>query len=246
MANELIYEKKVLIRSEQVNMTRTLRISELFRLLEEASIAHTEELGCTRHRTLDRGLLWVIPRQHVLIDELPRYDEEITIRSWPGEMMHVFFPRIYEIRRGDACLVRGEALWLLIDEKEREVADPDDYGIGIPGLPDADEVLLPPIRMPSDDVKPVLEQPLVTRFSQVDINGHMNNTRYFDIMDDALGADFLMTHAPREISANYLSELRAGDAFTLREFVQTPEPGGELRIFEGLADRPKFRIVVRY
>ena len=90
---ELVYEKKVLIRSEQVDMTRRLRMSELFRLLEEASIAHTEELGCTRDKTLDRGLLWIITRQLVEIDEMPAYDEEITVRSWQGEMQHVFFPR---------------------------------------------------------------------------------------------------------------------------------------------------------
>lgn len=51
----LTYEKKILIRSEQVDMTRKLRMSELFRLMEEASIAHTEELGCTRDRTLEIG-----------------------------------------------------------------------------------------------------------------------------------------------------------------------------------------------
>ena len=80
--DRLTYEKKILIRSEQVDMTRKLRMSELFRLMEEASIAHTEELGCTRDRTLDRGLLWIITRQQAEIEELPAYDEEITVRSW--------------------------------------------------------------------------------------------------------------------------------------------------------------------
>ncbi|MBR0373646.1 MAG: hypothetical protein IJH91_03835 [Mogibacterium sp.] len=239
MSNELIYEKKVLIRSEQVNMTRALRTSELFRLLEEASIAHTEQLGCTRHKTLDRGLLWVITRQQVRILDLPRYDEEITIRSWPGEMMHVFFPRIYEIWRGDTCLVQGEALWVLIDENERDIVDPEDYDIEIPGLPDAEDVFLPPIRMPA--AEPVLRQDLAVRFSQVDINGHMNNTRYFDVIDDALGADFLAANRPRTVVANYLSELRAGDAFTL-----TGTASGTTWYFEGTADKPKFRVSIEF
>ena len=66
---ELTYVKTFVIRSEQVDMTRRLRMSELFRLLEDISIAHTEALGCTRRETLDKGLLWIITRQLVEIDE---------------------------------------------------------------------------------------------------------------------------------------------------------------------------------
>ena len=84
MIDNLTYEKRIRIRSEQVDMTRKLRISELFRIMEEASIAHTEALGCTKDKTLDRGLLWVIARQSAEIEELPAYDDEIVIRSWQG------------------------------------------------------------------------------------------------------------------------------------------------------------------
>jgi len=51
--SELLYSKTLRIRSEQVDMTRFLRVSELFRLMEEASIAHTEALGFPRQTTLD-------------------------------------------------------------------------------------------------------------------------------------------------------------------------------------------------
>ena len=52
-----IYRKELLLRSEHVDMYRRLRTSELFRLLQEASIRHTEELGMGRDKTLDRGVL---------------------------------------------------------------------------------------------------------------------------------------------------------------------------------------------
>ena len=169
-------------------MTRKLRMSELFRLMEEASIAHTEKLGCTRDRTLDRGLLWIITRQQAEIEELPAYDEEITVRSWQGDMMHVFFPRFYEIERAGRVIVRGQALWMLIDEESRQMIMPEDYDIFIPGRPGSDDMMLAPVVIPEElkEADPAIRQELVTRFSQVDINGHMNNTRYFDIIDDAL------------------------------------------------------------
>ena len=39
------YREEILLRSKDVDMFRHLRTSELFRLLQEASIRHTEQLG---------------------------------------------------------------------------------------------------------------------------------------------------------------------------------------------------------
>ena len=51
------------LRSRDVDMHRRLRTSELFKLLQEASIRHTEALGMGREKTLDRGILWVLLMQ---------------------------------------------------------------------------------------------------------------------------------------------------------------------------------------
>lgn len=236
----LIYEKKILIRSEQVDMTRRLRMSDLFRLLEEASIAHTELLGCTRDKTLDRGLLWIITRQSVEINELPAYDDEIIVRSWQGEMQHVFFPRFYEIERAGEILVKGQALWMLMKEDDRSMVMPEDYDISIPGRPDADDMVLPAIVIPKD-VEAEESIRLETRFSQIDINGHMNNTRYFDVIDDMLNNIIQRASVPKAVLANYLSELRLGDEFTLSRYVKD-----DTVFFEGVSDSPCFRVRYEY
>lgn len=238
MSNDpLVYEKKVLIRSEQVDMTRRLRMSDLFRLLEEASIAHTEELGCTRDKTLDRGLLWIITRQLVEIEEMPAYDDEIIVRSWQADMQHVFFPRFYEIEREGKVLVKGQALWMLIEEETRAMVMPEDYDIFIPGRPDAGDMMLPAIVIPKDASEAGEGISLTTRFSQVDINGHMNNTRYFDIIDDALWGGNDPVRVPSSVLANYLSELRLGDEFMLKQYID-----GDTMFFEGVTDKPYFRV----
>ena len=222
-------------------MTRHIRMSELFRLLEEASIAHTELLGCTRDRTLDRGLLWIITRQSVEIDELPGYDDEIIVRSWQGDMQHVFFPRFYEIEKAGRVTIRGQALWMLIKESDRSMVMPEDYGILIPGRPGAGDMMLPAISIPGTAGEPLCSRELVTLFSQVDINGHMNNTRYFDIIDDLCAEAASSAAQPRSVLANYLSELRLGDRFTLTQYKD-----GDTLYYEGAAARPYFRIRIDY
>lgn len=241
MDDRLVYEKRILIRSEQVDMTRTLRISELFRIMEEASIAHTEELGCTRRKTLDRGLLWVIARQSAEIEEMPRYDDEIIIRSWQGEMIQMFFPRFYEIRKDGRCIIRGYAFWTLIDEKSREMIMPEDYDISIPARPGSEEIYIQAVVLPKN-AEPSDVKRLKVGFSQVDINGHMNNTRYFDLVDDMLWEEASESGSggitkPRSILANYVSELKAGTEITINEY-----RSGDSVFFEGSKDKTSFRI----
>ena len=243
---ELTYEKKLVIRSEQVDMTRRLRMAELFRLLMEVSVAHTEDLGCTRAETLDKGLLWIITRQLVEIDEMPEYDDEITLRGWQGDMMHVFFPRFYEIEKEGRVVVRAQALWALIDQETREIIMPEDYGIELPGRPGSDDMFLTAIVIPESAGEPVSCTETVTRFSQMDINGHMNNASYFDMIDDAVWADVSSRAAavmpvPKTVYINYVNEIKAGVHLTLKEYKDAGTT-----YFEGTGDKQFFRARYEY
>ena len=55
-----IYQTSCRLKNKDVNIYRKLRTSTLFEMLQEISIAHTEQLGAGREKTLDQGFLWVI------------------------------------------------------------------------------------------------------------------------------------------------------------------------------------------
>ena len=70
-----------------------MRLSVLMRLFQECCIAHTEELGMGREKTLDRGFLWVINSETIEITRLPEYDEEITLLCRPGPRQSIAWGR---------------------------------------------------------------------------------------------------------------------------------------------------------
>jgi acyl-ACP thioesterase len=53
------------------------------------------------------------------------------------------------------------------------------------------------------------------RFTDLDVNGHMNNCRYLDWIDDLLPSGFHKHHQIREFSLCYLSEIREGETLDL-------------------------------
>ncbi len=208
-----IYSIEYKILSSDTDANRTLRLSRLMTMLQEASIAHTTALGMGREMTLDRGLLWIVTLQQAKITRLPVYDETIRLRSWPGKMMHLLFPRYYRIedKKGNA-LVEASALWALMDEKTRRVVFPELWGVKIRGVHTGKEIPLPAApKMPAAAETGAFTVP----FSFVDLNGHMNNTRYFDLAADRMPQE-LRTRPISGVQAEYAKEAKEGDTILLR------------------------------
>ena len=233
-----VYTREYRLRSTDVDMYRRLRLSTMFVMLQEASIAHTEQLGMGRDKTLDRGLLWVVTHYAARIARLPEYDEEITLSSWPGNTIHVLFPRFYRLTdAAGAPLVEVSALWALMDGHTRAFAFPEDHGIVIGGVVTGNEIPLPrPPRTPEPEAVREYTPP----YSCVDLNGHMNNTRYFDLAEDLMPAE-LRARPLREIAAEFAGELRLGDPARLL----LRRDGAEFHL-AGENEKRLFRICLRY
>lgn len=203
-----VYSTTLRLRNRDVELHRRLRTSKLFELMQEASIRHTEELGMGREMTLDRGLLWMVTLQRAEIARMPEYDELITLESWPGDTMHLLFPRYYRVldEKGET-LISASALWALVDQETRRMVFPDRYGVIIEGERTGNEIALPspPLRTKEGQVSA-----FTVPYSYVDLNGHMNNTRYFDLAEDRIPAA-AEGHPLRSISVEYTNEARLGD-----------------------------------
>lgn len=203
-----VFTASLKLKNKDVNLFRRLRTSRLLEIVQEASIAHTEELHMGRSMTLDKGLLWVVVQQRFEITAMPEYDEQITVETWPGRTRHVLFPRFYRILNGKGdTIISGSALWMLVEEDSRRMVFPSKHGIEINEVITGNETALPEtIRMPQTEETKLFSVP----FSVCDLNGHMNNTRYLDLCEDLAGDD-LLKQTPVLIETEYLSEVRLHD-----------------------------------
>ena len=233
-----VYSLELRLKNRDVNLYRRLRTSKLFELLQEASIAHTEALGMGREMTLDRGLLWVVTLQRAEIARMPEYDETIRVQTWPGETMHLLFPRYYRVETaGGEELLRASALWMLTDEKTRRFVFPEKYGVKIRGVTTGEELPLPTAPAPMETDR---EREYTVPFSCVDLNGHLNNTRYFDLAEDCFEAP-ARGGALRSVETEYKTEARLGDRLTLR----WGEKDGRCYL-AGSGEKPAFVLKMQY
>ena len=232
------YVKALPILASDVDCFRRLRLSRLFTFLQEAAIAHTEALGMGRRMTLDKGYLWIVTIQQAKIERLPVYDETVTLESLPGKMMHSFYPRYTRLLDKDGnVLVSASALWMLMDQNTRSMLFPDATGVYIEDGQAGWETFWPRSpRLPQGEATASFTVP----YSYVDLNGHMNNTRYFDLAEDHMPEEYRAA-AVKNVCTEYTGEAKTGETMSL----VTSAENGEFRI-SGATDKKLFRISVTY
>ena len=200
------------VKSTDVDMYRRIGLSSLFRLLQEAAISHTIAIGVGRDKTLDRGLLWVVTQQQADVTRLPEYDETITVSTWPGKSMHLFFPRFWRISdMSGQALIEASSYWVLMEETTRKIAFPEKHGIRIDEYPDPLNSRLPRrLRLEGGAFLGNFTVP----YSYTDLNGHMNNARYFDLAQDYMPVS-MRGRTPARVSAEYIGEASIDETVSL-------------------------------
>ena len=152
--------------------------------------------------------------------------------------MHLLFPRYYSMETdAGEPLLKASAIWSLVDAETRKVVFPERYGVEIEGVATGDEIALPSTIRKLDCDR---EREFTVPYSYVDLNGHMNNTRYFDLAEDCIPAA-AEGRALRSIRTEYVSEARFGESFT----VSWGEENGEYFI-QGEGEKPVFRMRMEY
>ena len=210
---EMIYRKRFSLTDLHVDCFLRLKKSVLLYLAQEVAADHAAQLGTGWEKLNQKNLFWAVIRHKVQITRLPVSGETITVETWPLPATRVAYPRAtiaYDAEGKE--LFRTMALWVLMDTKTRAMILPGKSGVDVPGIVRGLEADMPGSIVP----KPLAHTCTHTvGYALLDRNGHMNNTRYLDWLDDLLTASFHQAHPPKEFTVCYLSEAKEGQKITL-------------------------------
>lgn len=214
-----IYTQNFLITDNHVDRFGKLKLSTLLYFSQEVAGRHFDRIAMTYGQLAEKGMFWAIIRQRVRITRLPMSGETIRLETWPMPNTRVAFPRsavAYDESGGE--LFRVLSLWVLMDVNTRAMILPGKSGILLPGTLRGNE-LPPPASLPAKELMNHRNRSVC--FTDLDRNGHMNNTKYLDWIADLLPSEFHEMHSPSEFTICYIAEALEGQELTLSwEFSQ--------------------------
>ena len=203
-----VYETSFVLRAPDADFCASWRPSAIFTTMQELGELDSARWNVGYFALREKGLAWVITRALLQIDRAPVIGETIVARTWPGKPRHAIYPRYYLFQSPDGqVFARASTLWVLMDIAAREMVAGEKYG-----LPSFDlSTLPPPIENPGAIAKLAGEerrtdQPV--KFTDLDINRHVNNARYVDWLCDRFPYEWHERHRLQRITVHFTSETK--------------------------------------
>ena len=224
---EKIDNHKVFVEPFHVDFTGRIFMGVLGNHLLNAAGNHSSRRGWGIGALNETRHTWVLSRLSVEMTEMPRQNEHIEIRTWVESVMKLFTNRNFSNHRADGTVLGyARSVWAMIDMETRRPCD-------LLSLYDGD--ILNYVVSEEENVCPIeghgrfrfrepeLVRTLDVRYSDIDINRHVNSIKYMEHILDLFSREEL-ERGLRRFEIAYKAESRMGD--TLSFYVQRGE-GGE-------------------
>jgi acyl-ACP thioesterase len=209
MMEELVLN--TIVSYGDVDRDGVLLLPGVFRFLQEAAIKHAYQFDAGTQAMVNRGESWMLNRMATAIHRYPRHEEPVRVVTWSSGIRTFKGYRDFRVFCGDELVVAASSLWLYVNLKTKSlVRVPEEIATRFPCRPGAvfhpelDKLKLVPPR--SGSVQPCL---VSVRYSDVDGNGHVNNTAYFDFLQTALVKHGFPAR-PRNVAIQFLKEIPPG------------------------------------
>lgn len=213
------YQEEFVLRTCDCDFMGAWRPSAIMQTMQELSGTHSDLLGCGRNTLIQNNIVWVLSRCEIHMDKYPKMGDRITAETFPTANRRWFFPRYYFFRdEGGQVLGCAATLWALLDIASRRMLPPGEVAKVLPDNSD----LPVPIGLPATVDMVEGEEKLSWRkpvYFDLDVNQHVNNTRYADWACDALGVEMMQKYCMETIIVNYDAEVRPDQEMTLHTAV---------------------------
>ena len=196
------------------DFTKHLFIGHLGNNLLNAADFHSNDRGYGVNYLNSVNKTWVLSRLSVELDKIPAIYEDFVVETWIDSVIRYFTNRNFKITNKDGYVYGyGKSIWAMIDTTTRQPVDILKISNEtISEYLEADYAN--PIKKSSrvkldDDLK--LQQSILTTYSDIDINGHVNSIKYIEHILDLFPIEYYKKYRIKRFDIAYIMESHNND-----------------------------------
>lgn len=176
------------------SMDSLLRADALMLFLQDAAVEHSSSLGFNQEKLEEINRHWVLSKIAINVDRLPELNEELHVETWSAGSDKIKGFRNYIVRSEGEVVCRASSVWIFMDTQRRRPVRFDKEIVDCFGT-----ITEKALELNLDEWKPeklgdhIMTTDVSVRYTDFDLNGHVNNTHYIDYLQSALftlGQDF--------------------------------------------------------
>ena len=198
-----------------VDFTGRLTLGVLGNHLLNCAGFHATERGFGMAELNEENYTWVLSRLAVDMDEMPLQYDPFSVQTWVENVYRLFTDRNFAILDKDGRKIGyARSVWAMISMQTRKPIDLLAINGGDIVNYVCDEPC--PIEKPSR-IKVMATEPvasLTAKYSDIDINGHVNSIRYIEHILDLFPLEKYRTQRIRRFEMAYVAESYYGDTLS--------------------------------
>ena len=210
-----VWSETFKMHSYEVDVKQLATIESLCQHFQEAAWNHAEALGVGYEHLRQQHKFWVLSRLLIKIERRPRWSESVALQTWPRLAKSVFAMRDFEMTdNAGVRLAAGASAWLVLDTTMRKPQRVDKLISGISITESRPALERDPAKLEGcDSAMPSGE--FTVRYSDIDVNGHVNNSRYIMWLLDSYPLSFVLQNEVALVEVNFLGETVAGEKLSV-------------------------------
>lgn len=210
-----VLERQYSVDISNVDMYMNLSLVSLMKFFQDMATRHSMILGISYFDLKEKdNAFWVLSKFKVQIkNSLPVWGDEISIKTYPLEPQNIRSIRNYVLHKGDELLMVASSEWCILDSDTRkprrtssiscysndvnylaEKLETEEFSKIVGEVEDGDFVYVKTVKL-----------------CDLDVNRHMNNVVYTEIVLNCFSADFLCDKKFNSYEVHFLKEAREGD-----------------------------------
>lgn len=197
----------ICVRHHECDPTGHLKLHALLDYLQDAAAIHAQQMGFGMEDLQRTGLIWVLSRLKLTIEQMPRLGEKLTVETYPTGLEKLFATRQYCVRNSDRILVKGTSAWLILDRETYQILPPVRVlELEMPRNENAERFHPLPGKICAPERIDSRRSYLVGH-ADIDLNDHLNNAVYARYLTDLFENNPIFN----EVQFNFLRAGQLGD-----------------------------------
>ncbi len=200
-------------------------IVTIFNYFQNTAWIHYSRVDTARGPFLSGNQIWAMTRVEIHLERTPRWQEVVEVETWSRGMDRLMAFRDFVVRdTQERRIASGAATWVILDLETRRIQPLSGIAGRWPSKPGVLAINKNAEKVESA-ANPAFDEPFRVRYSDMDVNHHVNSARYIQWMLDSLGSEFLQSHETRKAEVNYMDEAMPGDeVYTGKELISGEPP----------------------
>ncbi|GLT28971.1 hypothetical protein SLA2020_038690 [Shorea laevis] len=215
----LVFRQNFSIRSYEIGADRTASIETLMNHLQETALNHVKTAGLlvdgfgSTPEMYKKNLIWVVTRMQVVVDRYPTWGDVVQVDTWVDASGKNGMRRDWLLRDCNTgeVLTRASSVWVMMNKLTRRLSkmpeevrrEIEPYFMNSDPVVDEDSRKLVKL---DDNTADYVHRGLTPRWSDLDVNQHVNNVKYIGWILESAPLPILESHELSAMTLEYRRE----------------------------------------